>query len=301
MSSVVLRPAVVAVAIMALFAAGVQAASVVVVPARLEVEVTPEGAEAALNFLNRGDEPVAFALFVGMGSHNADGMPLFYDHVEAKAEGESLVKLNQDFVTLHPGELKTVVLEFPDAPGKVAAYPVIFAEFRSLDEEAADASAMRSVARLAVPVLLTYRATRDERRLAFEIEDLQVRPAPQRGELVVDVTVRNVGNVHDWVRGRVHWVGSDGMVRGESLLPETRVLPGAARTLTATMAVGEGDWSSGLAVRAVSDSPGLSSYHVVAMIYGDGWSSAPAVHPIPAAIQVALAPPDAGSGEEPVP
>lgn len=279
---------------------GVQAASVVVAPARLELEVAPEGAQAALSFLNRGDQPVAFALFVGMGSHSADGAPIFLDHPEARVEGDSLVKMDSSVVRLEPGEMRSIGLEFAPAPARVAAYPVVFAEFLPVDEEGGANAAMRSVARLAVPVLLTYQTTRDERRIAFHIEDVNAYPAADRGELVVDVTVRNVGNVHDWVRGRVDLVGGDGASMGEALLPEQRVLPGAVRTLRTTMALGEVDRLVGsLSVRAGSDSPALFPLRLVAMVYGDGWSSGPVLFTMPTATEVALATPVAGAGEEP--
>lgn len=290
---------IVTLALVAILNAGANAASVVISPARIELEVAPEGSEASLTILNRGEERVAFSLFAGMGSHGADGSPLYFDHPEARVEADGLVALDPSFVSLDPGEMKTVRIQFAAAPGVVATYPVIFAEFQPVDEPtAAHVPSMRAVARLAVPVLLTYHATREERRVGFQIEEVRSNPSPDTGEVIVDVTVRNIGNVHEWVRGKVDLVGSDGISRGESLLPELRVLPGASRTLRAKLNLDDINLVSGIHLdRGGRDLRSFDPLHIVAVVYGDGWSSARAFHTL--ATDVAMAQPRViSAGEE---
>lgn len=239
---------------------GAQAMSVVVSPARLEAEVAPGGSHATLTLFNRGEKPVELRLSIGMGAHGKDGSPLYFDDEVAAGKSATLVRLGRSQVALDPGEVSSIPVEFPAVPGTVAAYPVIFVEIHpSEGDEPPPSSAVRSVTRLAVPLLLTYASTRDQRRPSFVIENVRVQPGASGSELDVDVTVRNVGNVHDWVRGRVSLIGSDGSSRAELLLPEQRILPGAERIFRAR-------------AKLPADPEPL---HVLAEVYGDGWRSAP--------------------------
>ena len=322
--------------LLALLIAGGGAARVVVTPARIEVEVTPQGSQAVLSLYNRGEQRVMLSLFTGMGSHGADGSPVFFDDAEAREESSRLVGLARSQVILDEGAAESVRVDLLPAAGRVAAYPVIFVDFIGIQpvEQAArvDAPAVRSVARLAVPVLLTYHTTRQERRRGFQIEEVRAQPAPDFANLDVAVTVRNVGNVHDWVRGRVNLLGSDGAHWGEVLLPERRVLPGAVRILRAKAMLTEpgllqpGFTESGLLEPGIAElgvtepsltesdriepglKPGLSGpgdsddLRLVAEVYGDGWSSVPAPYTLAMTLtrptELVLADRAEGAGEE---
>lgn len=259
------------------------AVSVVISPARLEVEVEPGGSKAWLTLFNRGEQPVELRFSTGMGGHEEDGAPLYFDDPQAMKQSAALVRLGSSRVTLGPGAMRSLSLELPAVPGAVAAYPVIFAEVHPLDEkESLPSSMVRSVTRLAIPLLLTYTSTREERRPDFVVESVRVFPGEDGHDFEVDVTVRNVGNVHDWVRGRVRLIGSDGDDRGQLLLPEQRVLPGAVRTF-----------------RARASFPAEPEpLRVVAEVYGDGWRSAPFPYTWAAGAELARGGFSDGAGEE---
>lgn len=321
----------------------VRAASLVVSPARIEAEVEPAGSTRWLHLYNRGEEPVAVRLYTGLGTQHSDGSPVYFDHPEAAAESGRLVRLERERLTLLPGEARQVEVRFSAVPGLVAAYPVIFIEFVE-DETAQDpqaAPALRSNARLAIPVLLTYAGTEGLRRPEIAIEAVEGRVVPGSKHVEVDVNIRNFGNVHDWVRGRVALVGQDGEVRAEALLPEIRVLPGAARVVTARLeapltamsgdsgapavqgALGVAASSTGrpataaaaktlgraeaasasLSVQATSAAQGAETvlagdgFVIMAVIYGEGWQSAPFLATYPQPAEVARAASPDGQGE----
>jgi len=143
------------------------------------------------------------------------------------------------------------------------------------------------------------------------------------------------------VRGRVALVGQDGEVRAEALLPEIRVLPGAARVVTARLeapltamsgdsgapavqgALGVAASSTGrpataaaaktlgraeaasasLSVQATSAAQGAETvlagdgFVIMAVIYGEGWQSAPFLATYPQPAEVARAASPDGQGE----
>lgn len=267
-----------ALALAAVVAAGdARAASLVVSPARLEVEVGPSGAARQLRLFNRGDDPVTLRLSTGLGTHRQDGTPVYFDHDEAVAESRRLMQLEKELVTVAPGDAEELEIGFVTVPGLVAAYPVIFVEFWEGErpDQPGAAPVLRSYPRLAVPVILTYSGTQRLRRPEISIQAVEARTVPGSTAVEVDIHVRNDGNVHDWVRGRVSLVGQDGSASVQAELPERRVLPGAERVLT---------------VRLDSPEPdAVAAGALVAVVYGDGWQSGPILATYPRATEVAQA------------
>jgi len=263
------------------------AASLVVSPARLELEVEPAGSLRRLHLYNRGNDPVTVRLSTGLGTHQDDGTPVYFDGPDAVAESSRLLRIEQERLTVLPGEIRELEVAFPAVPGIVAAYPVIFIELFEGDEQEASVMhpALRPLARLAVPVLLTYVATARLRRPEISIEAVDVRTVPSSGVVEVGVSVRNAGNVHDWVRGKVSLMSQDGGAWAEALLPERRVLPGASRLLTVQLEAPAVDPSTPAAL--------------VAVVYGDGWQSAPVVAAYPPATEFVQAAGPDGLGEPP--
>lgn len=235
-------------------------ASVAVTPARIEVEVEAEGTIEPLFFFNRGDRIAWVRAYAGLGAQSPSGATVYLDDPGARNEAARWVKLEHEVFTIDPGEGFHLAVRFLPQEGSVSYYPVIFAEVGAPPEEdrpeaeAADPG-IRSVARVAVPVLATYAATRDVRQVHGEVESVTLRSVGEEAALDIQVSARNRGNVHGWIQGRIRIMDSAGDLIDTLIFPEVRILPGAGRVL-------EARWPL----------PGRAgALRIMADILGEGW------------------------------
>ena len=236
-----MRPSnlVIVVVLVGLFAFRLPAlAAIAVSPARVEVEVLQGGADRQLFFANRGDSPVVLNLYVGLGFPDELGAVNYDDRPDARQQADLLIDVYPEVLVIPPGGVGRATLRFSDVPGMVAAYPVIFAEVEPEAPTGEFSPPRASRLRVAVPALVTFAATRDQRTVVPSIQAVTARIDPIQDSLVADVLVHNAGTTHGMISADVYLVDSLGARIGvqESRTPqvdrELRVLPGATRRYT---------------------------------------------------------------------
>lgn len=206
--------------------------SVIVYPARIELEVPSSGTETELTFINRGHEAVQVRLSSGMGTHTVDGSPVYLDDLASIEESLRWIALDTDVLDLPAGQQKSAVVRFHPGRGAVSAYPMIFAELHPQGAVSDTPSAVM-VPRVAIPVLLTFADSVDRRRVSTETVSITLREASdveQESRVYeVRVVLRNTGNVHDVVRGHVDWLDSTGIMSQVASFDGHTILPNAER------------------------------------------------------------------------
>lgn len=206
--------------------------AIAVSPARLEVEVGPSGAVREVHFVNRGWDEVVLNLSLGEGFHDERGATLYKEGAPGEALGQ-WIDVNPRQLRVPPGSSARATLRFEPVPGAVALYPVLFAELASGERLEAPPSTRL---RLAVPVLVTFEATRSARSVAPRLRAVTARALPDADLLVVDVFVENSGTVHGEVGADLFALGAGGALIPGRSGPQGRagrILPGGMRRYSA--------------------------------------------------------------------
>lgn len=205
-------------------------ASIVVSPARIEMEVGPAGTRAQLMIANRGPYPVELNLYVGYGTQSESGAPIYLDDKASREHAASWVKPSKESVVLPPGEATEVAVDVTTVPGYVAAYPVLYVEEVGGDSDR-QPPGLRNRLRIAVPFLVTFSAMKHRQQFKPYLHSVSARTLSDSDRMLVDVEIENQGTLHGAVMTRLAALSVDGRILQEIELDSGRMLPGVTRRI----------------------------------------------------------------------
>lgn len=208
------------------------AASMVVAPARLHVEVGPHGATKELTLVNRGESQVTVNTYVGYGTHDEVGGPIYLDDSASRRDASAWIRVRPTRFTLDPGAAARVELQFLPLPGSVSAYPVVFVESRANRALHEEGVASQSRLRIGVPALVTFSQRRLQQIVTPRVRSVSAHALPQSDTLLVNVDVENLGTVHGTVQVELSAVDGDGRRVASADARSGRILPKAVRRFT---------------------------------------------------------------------
>lgn len=196
-----------------------------VTPARMEAIIGEDGVAPPLTVHNRMDRPVRIHVSVGWGTHDAYGIPIYFDepfdaHAEAHVHPSELLLL--------PGARAEIRLQV--TPADRPHYPVVFLAWHAGQTRSAAGTEFQAVTRIAVPVLLT---PANHPPGHVRIIDIGAE-AKEPHAVEIHVMVENAGDAHVKTSGEALVLDQTGNVVGLLRLPELLVLPGAKRLLRMT-------------------------------------------------------------------
>ena|GEM_PF-2470332 len=214
-------------------------ASILVAPARFEVEVGASDTSQVLTIVNRGQESLAGIVYAGGAVQRPDGSLEYLDDEVSLRLAGSYVAVGVKELFILPGSHAVIPVIFRSLGDRASFYPVIFVELRpagngALPDDGAPEGGgpVQTVARIAVPVLMTNTLKRQGMSFRPVIADLAVKPIPGESGLVVTVSVENAGNVHGETSGEVAIFDPAGGLIASLPVSTGRVLPGATRAVS---------------------------------------------------------------------
>ncbi len=215
-------------------------ASVVIAPARIEIEVGSDVMTHTLTIVNRGGDHVWARAYAGEAIQRPDGSIRYLDDEKSVRAAGEYVMVDPGAVMIAPGSHGAIPVLFGPLGEQVSYYPVIFVELLPSALVApfeTDAHNMggpvATLTRVAVPVLMTNSLTHPtERSFRPVLVDLGITPDSQSRALDISVRLKNDGNLHGEIAGMIALYEPSGRLIEQFPVRAGRILPGAIRDVT---------------------------------------------------------------------